>query len=205
MNRWLSLSFFILFLLGFPGELLAQEGYPERLKLERDEFAKELLESDAVLKSFEKEQIQQLNYFPIDTTWVLTARFKKKKGSIFEMPTTTERKPKYRRLGYLYFERDRIKFRLTVYQNIDLSKQKGYEDYVFIPFKDENSPELTYGGGRYLDLQMNGKSKSITVDFNRAYNPYCVYSIRYSCPLTPVENHVPLKINAGVMNPTMRD
>ncbi|MBI5715051.1 MAG: DUF1684 domain-containing protein, partial [Chloroflexi bacterium] len=35
------------------------------------------------------------------------------------------------------------------------------------------------------------------VDFNIAYNPYCAYSDRWSCPLTPFENRLKVPIRAG--------
>lgn len=181
-------------------KLFSQSNYIENITQERIEFETELLHSDKVLNQEEIDAISTLNYFPIDTSWILTATFKKKKGKVFEMPTTTDRKPKYRRVGYLYFEREGEKFRLTVYKNLGLTQEE-YANYYFIPFKDGNAPQLTYGGGRYLDIEMTLKEKTIQVDFNKAYNPYCVYSHRYSCPITPEENHISTKINAGIKIP----
>lgn len=178
----------------------AQNNYVEELKKERSDFEHKLLHTDSVLNAKEQEKIEALNYFPIDTTWVLKAKFKKKKGKVFEMPTTTSKTPKYQRIGYLHFKRNKEKFKLAVYKNLGLTGEK-YKNYVFVPFKDANAPELTYGGGRYLDLEIEKDTKVIRVDFNKAYNPYCVYSFRYSCPITPEENHLDVKINAGVKNP----
>lgn len=183
--------------------LISQSNYHETIAQERAEFEEELLHSNTVLKQEEKDAISALKYFPADTSWILTAKFKKKKGPVFEMPTTTARKPKYRRVGYLYFEKEDEKFRLTVYKNLELTQEE-YKNFVFIPFKDGNAPLTTYGGGRYLDLEMTLKEKKIKVDFNKAYNPYCVYSHRYSCPITPIENNIFIQINAGVQNPEMK-
>src|SRR5215211_1898233 len=36
-----------------------------------------------------------------------------------------------------------------------------------------------------------------TLDFNMAYHPSCVYDPRFSCPLTPAENRLPLRVEAG--------
>ncbi|MDQ3048969.1 MAG: DUF1684 domain-containing protein, partial [Bacteroidota bacterium] len=55
----------------------------------------------------------------------------------------------------------------------------------------------SYGGGRYMDLRIP-KGKTITLDFNQAYNPYCAYSTGYSCPIPPKENFLDLKVEAGV-------
>jgi uncharacterized protein (DUF1684 family) len=42
------------------------------------------------------------------------------------------------------------------------------------------------------------KSDSIWLDFNTAYNPYCAYNERYSCPIVPRQNYIPLAVQAGV-------
>jgi uncharacterized protein (DUF1684 family) len=86
---------------------------------------------------------------------------------------------------------------LAIYQNVDLVNTAGYEDYLFIPFKDLTNGEDTYGGGRYLDLKIP-EGETILIDFNRAYNPYCAYNHNYSCPIPPFENHLKVKIEAGV-------
>jgi hypothetical protein len=54
----------------------------------------------------------------------------------------------------------------------------------------------TYGGGRYVDTSIP-KGSQIILDFNLAYNPYCAYSYRYSCPIPPEENTLSFPITAG--------
>ncbi len=149
-----------------------------------------------MLDSLERAEWQGLDYFDFNTTYQITARFKKKKGRKFEMPTSTDRLPVYRRYGYLYFTIDSVQHRLTVYQNMALSKREGFEDYLFIPFRDATKGQETYGGGRYLDVRIPD-SKEILIDFNQAYNPYCAYSHRYSCPIPPQENTLDIPIRAG--------
>ncbi|HEY3126319.1 MAG TPA: DUF1684 domain-containing protein, partial [Candidatus Limnocylindria bacterium] len=39
------------------------------------------------------------------------------------------------------------------------------------------------------------------VDFNRAYNPACVFSPYYNCPIPPPENRLPVAIRAGERMP----
>jgi hypothetical protein len=182
------------------GVVNAQNYYLDSIQVERDSFEHKLLQTDSIINKEEQQSIEKLNHFPIDSSWVLTAKFKKKKGKIFDMPTTTSRTPKYQRIGYLHFEKNNEKFKLAVYKNLGLTAEE-YKNYVFVPFVDANAPEITYGGGRYLDLEMSIKDKTVIVDFNKTYNPYCVYSYRYSCPITPKENHIDVKVNAGIMNP----
>lgn len=203
-NSIYKITFSLGFLILLPFiNVLSQSNYVDSIQAERARFNQELLQTDSVLNADERSLIETLSYFPVDSGWVLTAQFKKKKGKVFEMPTTTSRKPKYQRIGFLHFKREGEKFKLAVYRNIGLSAPE-YKNYVFVPFKDANAPELTYGGGRYLDLEITEDTKTVVVDFNTAYNPYCVYSYRYSCPITPVENHIKVKVNAGVKNPMMK-
>ena len=81
-----------------------------------------------------------------------------------------------------------------------LRKEEGFEDYLFIPFRDGTSRIETYGGGRYLDVRIPD-GKELLIDFNLAYNPYCAYSHRYSCPIPPVVNTLDVKIIAGEKTP----
>lgn len=84
-----------------------------------------------------------------------------------------------------------------MYQNLDLIKKPGFKDYLFLPFTDMTCGDESYLGGRYIDMKMP-TSKWITIDFNKAYNPYCVYNDNYSCPIVPSENHLDIEIKAGV-------
>ncbi len=67
---------------------------------------------------------------------------------------------------------------------------------LFVPFQDATSGAETYGAGRYLDLAPEADG-TFTLDFNAAYHPYCAYSPDYSCPLTPAENRLAVRIEAG--------
>lgn len=66
----------------------------------------------------------------------------------------------------------------------------------FLPFRDATAGQETYELGRYLDPQET-PSGALIVDFNYAYNPYCAYNSGWTCPIPPVENHVPVPIRAG--------
>ena len=112
------------------------------------------------------------------------------------MPMTKERVVYYRKYGTLTFKINDTICSLTVYQNLDLIKRKGFENYLFLPFKDLTSEVTTYGGGRYLDIDIQKRSQW-KIDFNLAYHPYCAYSERYSCPIVPKENKLAVQINAG--------
>jgi len=65
-----------------------------------------------------------------------------------------------------------------------------------VPFIDRTSGTETYGAGRYLDLEPEADG-TYWLDFNLAYHPSCVHDPKYSCPLTPAENRLPIRIEAG--------
>jgi len=67
---------------------------------------------------------------------------------------------------------------------------------LFAPFLDATSGSDTYGDGRYLDVEPE-EDGTYTIDFNLAYHPFCADSPDFSCPLTPAENRLPQRIEAG--------
>lgn len=152
--------------------------------------------STHILSLDEIADFQGLAYFDVDSNFRITANFTKSIGKKFKMPTSTARTPIYRRFGYVDFLIDGKNQTLTVYQNMALRRQKEYKNYLFIPFRDASSNHETYGGGRYLDLQIPDGNITI-LDLNTVYNPYCVYSHRYSCPIPPAENTLKVPILAG--------
>lgn len=70
---------------------------------------------------------------------------------------------------------------------------------AFIPFRDETCGEESYGAGRYLDAEIKDDSY-VELDFNLAYNPFCAYDEKFSCPLPPESNYIDFKILAGEKN-----
>ena len=138
-----------------------------------------------------------LQYFPVNNKFRAMGVFLRDSiQNIFKMKTSTLRQPEYLKYGEIIFLIDTNTLKLTVYQNIELIKESGYENYLFIPFRDITSGNETYGGGRYLDFRIP-ETDSVFIDFNLSYNPYCVYNHKYSCPIPPAENSLSVKILAG--------
>jgi len=70
--------------------------------------------------------------------------------------------------------------------------------YLFLPFNDYTNYETTYGGGRYIDIQVGDiADNKVLLDFNKSYNPYCAYADGFSCPIPPSENYVHTHVLAG--------
>lgn len=150
------------------------------------------------LEEEDRETFKSLSWFPVDTNYFVWAQLELTPDTEpFEMPTTTDRKPRYRQYGLLHFELQDSSFQVPVYQNLRIIAMPGYKDHLFFPFTDLSNAFGTYGGGRYLDLRIPS-GDSVLLDFNRAYNPYCAYNGRYSCPIPPRENHLNIEIWAGV-------
>lgn len=149
----------------------------------------------------EKEDLEEftgLAFFEIDPEYIVKAEFVRTPAEPpFTMKTSTDRLPVYVKYGELYFTLKGKDFKLNVYQNQELTQDPEYFDYLFLPFTDLSNGRSTYGGGRYLDLRIP-ESKEVILDFNKAYNPYCAYSGRYSCPIPPEENDLETEILAGV-------
>ncbi|MDG4716400.1 DUF1684 domain-containing protein [Winogradskyella sp. YYF002] len=154
--------------------------------------------SKSPLKKKDLKKFKGLDFFKFDSTFVVKAVLKRTpETKWFKMKTTTSRESEERVFGILTFELKGQSFQLNVYQGKELMTTEGYEDYLFLPFLDDTNGDTTYGGGRYIDLRIPEENE-IEIDFNKAYNPYCAYNEKYSCPIVPRENYLPLKVEAGV-------
>lgn len=133
-----------------------------------------------------------LNYFDIDLQYHYVVKIDRdpQQGTI-EMATTQGLQKKFRRLGTVAFETPQGRRKLSVFSPVDSPQQ------LFIPFRDATNGEGSYAMGRYLYLQQGPTPATYTLDFNRAFNPYCAYSAQYNCPYPPKENHLDIPIPAG--------
>ncbi len=119
----------------------------------------------------------------------------------FTIPTVDGKQKEYFKYGILSFKIKGEKLQLYVYQSLALMRIPKYKNYLFIPFKDFTSGKETYGGGRYLDIEMTDIQTDVVIlDFNKAYNPYCAFGDGFSCPVPPKENHLKSQIKAGEKN-----
>ena len=154
--------------------------------------------SKSPLKAKDLKTFEGLDFFPYDSVFVVKASLKRLPDTEwFNMKTTTDRLSKERVFGILTFELKGKSFELNVYQGQELMQKEGFENYLFLPFLDNTNGTLTYGGGRYIDLEIPD-GDTIEIDFNSAYNPYCAYNEKYSCPIVPRENYIDIDIEAGI-------
>jgi len=141
-----------------------------------------------------------LEFYKIDENYAIEAIFELTPDTpIFEMKTTTDRLPLYRKFGIARFELDGEKQELSLYQNQKYLDDPEYSNHLFLAFNDKTNGTGSYGGGRYIDLEIpKGGASTILIDFNQSYNPYCAYNGKYSCPIPPKENRLTVAIPVGI-------
>lgn len=190
----------ILLIFFVPGTVLAQDAeLIESAKKFQIELDREYANPEkSPLDEKDLEEFKGLEFFEIDPDYIVQAEFVRTPSeSPFAMKTSSDRMKIYVKYGELYFSLKGEDFKLNLYQNQDLVNDPEYFDYLFLPFTDLTNGDATYGGGRYIDFRIP-ESNEVTLDFNKAYNPYCAYSGNYSCPIPPKENDLPIEIIAGV-------
>ncbi len=151
-----------------------------------------------ILKKTDLDNFEELDFYPIDLNYRVEATFVRTPNETpFLMKTSTSRLPEYVKYGEAHFSLFGKELQLNLYQSTTPSEDPEYIDYLFLPFTDLTSGDGSYGGGRFLDAYIP-KGDTIVLDFNKAYNPYCAYNTRYSCPIPPSENDLAIRIEAGV-------
>lgn len=191
----------IFFFLVLNTVFLAQgQSFRAEIESHRDHYKKEFLKSSN--SPLKEADLANLRFFDPDSVYKVVANFvRTPKSEPFSMPTYSGIQKEYIKYGELHFKIYDQNISLSVYQSLSLRQQPMYRDYLFIPFKDATSAHETYGGGRYMDIKMGDiKGGTCTLDFNKAYNPYCAYSDGYNCPIPPKENHLSIKVMAGEKN-----
>ena len=143
---------------------------------------------------------KSLDYFPIDSTYKVTATLTYVYDApVFKMQTTTDRLPLYKTYVIAKFTLKGKELEIPIYQSQELMTDPQYKDYLFLPFKDLTNGKDSYAGGRFLDLKLPPKdATTMVIDFNEAYNPYCAYNHKFSCPIPPDANVLDVAIPAGV-------
>jgi hypothetical protein len=177
----------------------AESLYAAAIEQHREEYKGEFLTDPR--SPLSEEDLPLLRFYPPDQRYQLTCRFiRTPEEKPFDLPTYSGITRPYVKYGILQFEWEGSSYQLAVYQNLALRQLPQYAQYLFLPFRDPTNGETTYGGGRYIDLQMPASGTEILqIDFNKCYNPWCHYSDGFNCPIPPTENHLTFPILAGEM------
>ncbi len=156
--------------------------------------------SKSPLKKKDLKNFKGLDFFPIDSSFIIEANLELTPDSpVFKLARTKGDKVDYRQYGLLTFDFLGKTHQLSLFRSQEEKDSQEFKDYLFLPFTDLTSGDESYGGGRYMNLFIsdinNGK---LTLNFNNTYNPYCAYNEKYSCPITPRKNHLDIAIKAGI-------
>lgn len=185
-----------LLLIFVPSLILAQNHAQEIATYRKEKDAAYLKNEYGPLKA---DQLSYLDYFPANQQYLVKAKVELLPDEpTFRMPTYDGTSNEYKRYALLHFDLLGAKYTLTAYQSVALFQTEAYRDHLFVPFMDNTNDVSSYEGGRYLDLSIKEiKNNELTIDFNKAYNPYCAYSNGYRCPQPPKDNILSLAIEAG--------
>jgi uncharacterized protein (DUF1684 family) len=170
--------------------------YPDAVRAfraDKDEFFRTSRQSP--LPRAERAGFSGLPYFPISEglrfEGLTLEPYTGSEPMSFQIPTSDNQLRPAERAGTFRFEVDDVPSTLTGY-----AFEGSESGSVFVPFLDGTTGTETYGAGRYLDLEPEDDGTYV-IDFNLAYHPSCVYDARFSCPLTPAENRLSVRIEAG--------
>jgi len=179
----------------------AQNNYTSKITKHRAEINQHF--KDAKKSPLPKKKLKNfktLPYFKIKPNYKVKAKLNYTFNSpITYIKNTAGKNEAYEQYALASFTINGEKMDLPIYQSLTLKGKRGYENYLFIPFTDNSNGKTTYSGGRYLDTLIPEKPTGyIILDFNKAYNPYCAYNPKYTCPIPPKKNHLNISISAGV-------
>ncbi len=169
------------------------EDYINKIEEERASRIKFLKVSDASPFQLYDKEFSEPEYYPISADYRVNAkleRFQTRERMTIQNSDGSE--TQYQKFAHAIFSLKGQQHRLLILKHMNMGAISQY----FTGFADNTSGNDTYGGGRYLDLEI-GKSDNIVIDFNLAYNPYCAYVDEYQCPFPPKENVLSIRIEAG--------
>ncbi|MFA5834051.1 MAG: DUF1684 domain-containing protein [Bacteroidota bacterium] len=152
-----------------------------------DKYAVRIWDSEtSALKNF-----TTIDRYPVDEHWKIEARWMQyKEPKKIDIPTVIPGLIQYGVApGIAIFTLNGTEYTL------EPTIEEGDDQFFFV-FGDKTNGKETYGAGRFLyaDQPKNGK---IILDFNRSYNPPCVFTDFATCPVPIKENKLTIRIEAG--------
>ena len=128
-------------------------------------------------------------WFPVDAAYRVRAEFVAyaEPQSVPVPMTHIESKTTMSSTGDVVFRLNGAQLRLKSFVD---------EGQLFIMFRDRSNGRETYGGGRFLyaPLPQDGAT---TLDFNKAFNPFCTVNDLVVCAVVPAENRLGVSVAAG--------
>jgi len=138
------------------------------------------------------KEFKTINRFPVDSMWRIKATVLAPVKSLLMITNVLGQTTALKSAGKLLFSYEDKEYRLDVIDEGGPS--------LFIVFADQTAGESTYAAGRFIDIPKPDASGNTVIDFNKAYNPPCVFTPFATCPLPPAQNRLKLSITAGEKN-----
>jgi uncharacterized protein len=143
------------------------------------------------LESPARKAFGGIEHYPVDERWRFEARFEPyDPPRISQAPTVLDMEETYPTPGALAFDHG------GATHHLDAFLEPGETD-LFIVFGDVTNGRETYGGGRYLYTKQADERGIVELDFNRAYNPPCVFTAHATCAIPLPQNRLPFRVEAG--------
>lgn len=131
-----------------------------------------------------------IDHWPVSPAWHLEGRFEPVSRRTIPVPDVLGTDAEQESPGDVLFEVGGVMHRLQALNG-------GDSGALWLVFADATNRAETYGGGRFLYTSVPAVDGRVIVDFNRAYNPPCVFSPYATCPLPWPANRLPLRVEAG--------
>jgi len=129
------------------------------------------------------------SWFPVDSEFQVQSEFKEHAaGRTIVIPNVQGEQEEVQSLGTVTFTLRDLEGHLEAMEAAD--------NGLFIIFKDSTCDATTYPAGRFL-VSEEVMGSTVTLDFNRSYNPPCAFTAFATCPLPPEENHLDFPVEAG--------
>jgi uncharacterized protein len=131
-----------------------------------------------------------IDHWPVDPAWRIDGRFEPTPGRRLRVPDV---------LGFIEEQESpgEIEIELAGRTHRLQALRGGSNGELWLVFADATNGITTYGGGRFLYTTAPDAKGRVVVDFNRAYNPPCVFSPHATCPLPWAANRLPVPVEAG--------
>lgn len=135
------------------------------------------------------KQFKKIDRFPTDIIYKIDATLEKTPDNKLMITNVLGQTNAQESPGILRFKINGVSYQLD-------ALDEGEEE-LFILFGDPTNGKQTYPTGRYLYVPRPDSSGHTIIDFNKAYNPPCAFSVFATCPLPPKQNILPIPILAG--------
>jgi uncharacterized protein len=174
--------------------VFSDSSYIAGIKKERQDKNQSFLSSNSPLEEAKRATFDSLKYYRPDIIYRVNADYEEfKQPETVQMPMNTGGTEPYLRFAKATFNLEGQQNSLILYLRVNTT-----DSSLFVPFSDKTNGRETYEGGRFLDIpKPEPGTDQITLDFNKAYNPFCVYNYNYTCPVPPPSNRLTVSVRAG--------